>query len=772
MNCRSIINFVFCILISMASVYAQPKYPVLKKSSSQNKIINQLSEEYMPVIGVWNMVESELEPEGFKQTLDKASMNSPFNLLIPFLRFPDKEVTDGVIHNAVKMAAGYAIEKNLALVPDLDLRNARRAFQRKYPDEMQQLLRIRETKLSENSGTEVSVISIKNLSDHYCNGPIPKYDAIESSLLRVYSYSRTEDAIDPKSLIEITGNCELIYSANDSVRIRIPRANDGRSYASVMVSFTIFYPDVFAPHLMKFQRDIIRQYADIPLAGVCKDEWGFPPYFPRYANENTYDFWYSASRAKDYAERTDGRELLSNCLLMALGFKGQQVDRQVAINHFKEGVLQRNIALESDFYDAVKEVFGPDAVVTVHPTWWPYPDLNEMRKNGLDWWAVKRDWAQTDEIVPFGARTALSKKWDSPVWYHMYYTNILSDQVWSSVLAGGRINYLSFQTLCNPKIMRAENRIRLLNAISKSQLDCPVAVIFGHPAAMNQAVPYFNDVGMNLVNLLWNAGYPADLIPTSEIENGSLQVDEDGWIRYGNQRYAAVVLYHPEFEKLSTSGFFLKAGDVQTAMFRIGNWTRDFNGKPVDAGKLLPETMIVSKDYRDAYVNITEVLKDQDIAVQTPATENLDSRYFKLRDFNEVSKFPPTTGFCRLIDGTIICIAGTNDISGDPIQKEFKVGEYTVSFDAVGIAAVRLDEKGNPEALAGGSLKFFKCGNFEINLDERLDIALWLDDEGQWKGIIQGLDGEIPQALVGITDNWQRINLPVPPEMPLWQHAD
>ncbi len=768
----SIIGITFYFIILVLPGSSQPCYPTFDKSLPDGEIRNQLSEEYMPVIGVWNVRENELEPDGFKSTIDQASAHSPFNLLIPFLRFPDKEIADELVHDAVKGAAEYAIEKNLALVPDLDLRNARRAFQRRYPDEMQQLLRIRETELSENTRTEVSVISIKNLSDHYCNGPIPKYEALESTLLRVYTYIGTGEEIEPETLRDITGECTLVYSSKDSVRISIPPDNTGRTHASVMVAFTIFYPDVFAPHLMTFQRDLIRQYGDIPLAGVCKDEWGFPPYFPRYATENTWDYWYSASREKDFAERTGGRELLSDGLLIAKGFKGQETERQVAINHFREGVLQRNIALESDFYDCVKEVFGPDAAVTVHPTWWPYPDLNEMRKNGLDWWGVKRDWAQTDEIVPFGVRTALSKKWGSSIWYHMYYTNILSDQVWSSVLAGGRINYLSFQTLYQPEIMRAENRIRLLNAVSQTPMDCPVAVIFGHPAAMNWAGPHFDDVGMELLNLLWNAGYPADLIPTSEIDNGSLKIDENGWITYGSQRYEAVVLYHPELDKKSTSEFFKTAEDSKTAMFRVGNWTRDFYGNSVDVTTWLPENMLAAQDYREAYLNILYVLGNRNIAPQTPATEDLDSRYFTLRGFSEVSKFPPTTGFCRLIDGTVIHVAGSENISGDPIMKEYTIDEYPVVVDAVGVAAVRLNEKGKLQALAAGSLKSFKGGNMEIALDERLDIALWIDEKGKWKGIIQGMKGEIPPQLMQITRNWEKIGLPTPPATPRWNRRN
>jgi hypothetical protein len=289
---------------------------------------------------------------------------------------------------------------------------------------------------------------------------------------------------------------------------------------------------------------------------------------------------------------------------------------------------------------------------------------------------------------------------------------------------------------------------------------------------MNQASPYFNDVGMDLVNLLWNAGYPTDLIPTSEIDNGSLQLDNDGWIHYGEQHYAAVVLYHPDLDKISTSKFFMKATNSKTAMFRVGDWNNDFNGNPVNAETLLPETMLTLSDYREAYLNVLEVLMDRKIAAQTPATENLDSRYFKLRDFNEVSKFPPTTGFCRLIDGTVIHVAGTNKISGDPIKKDFKIREYPVSVDAVGVAAVRLNKNGNMEALAAGSLKSFKGGGLDIMLDEPLDMAVWKAADGQWEGIVQGLTGEIPVPLKQITNNWKRVNLPEPPERTDWKEKN
>jgi hypothetical protein len=295
-------------------------------------------------------------------------------------------------------------------------------------------------------------------------------------------------------------------------------------------------------------------------------------------------------------------------------------------------------------------------------------------------------------------------------------------------------------------------------------LDCAVAVIFGHAATVNWAGLYHNDVGMKLVDTLWFSGYRTDLIPTSEIENGSLKIDNDGWITYGNQRYTAVVLYHPEYEKGTTGDFFRKAAAGKTALFSVGKWTHDFNGNPVSSANLLTAKMINAKDYRETFLKTRDVLDNKGILKQTPATDTLDSRYFTLRGFNTISYFPPTTGFSRMIDGTVIQVAGTKDVSGDPIKSDLQIDNYTCKIDAIGVAGVRLDENGNLQALAAGGLKSFSTGRFEIDLDERLDIALWIDREGQWRGVIQGLDCEIPKVLTGITGNWTRLNLPELPE--------
>ena len=71
----------------------QPKYPVYKKLSGQNEVINQLSEEYMPVMGVWNMREAELNPEGYKKTLDQASRYSLSRLKDVYRKLLDTDIS-------------------------------------------------------------------------------------------------------------------------------------------------------------------------------------------------------------------------------------------------------------------------------------------------------------------------------------------------------------------------------------------------------------------------------------------------------------------------------------------------------------------------------------------------------------------------------------------------------------------------------------------------------------------------------------------------------
>jgi hypothetical protein len=351
----------------------------------------------------------------------------------------------------------------------------------------------------------------------------------------------------------------------------------------------------------------------------------------------------------------------------------------------------------------------------------------------------------------------------------MFYSPERADYekaVWSAALGGGRINYHPLGPserkriertleLLRGELVLAESRVRMLNFISKSPLDCPVAVVFGHACTMNWAGPAYDDVGMELVSILWKAGVPTDLIPTSEIESKCLQVDEEGWIRYGQQKYSVVILYHPEFEKTSTAAFFSRAATGKTRLFRMGDWTKDFEANDFNGNSVL-SGMVVLESKEQLIAAVKNILKQQKFEFQSPATEDPEKK------FGHPFISPPTTGFSRLVDRSVIYIAGTNRVGGDPIYIRQKYQGVPVFIDAEGVASFRLDKYGKLEAFAAGGLKSFQSGNFRIRLNERIDLAIWKNEKNEWQGMIQGWKKEIPPGLLKITNNWQLVGLPTP----------
>jgi hypothetical protein len=722
----------------------------------------RLPDDVLPVIGCWFWLESEFAPNGYRPYVDLVAEHATYNLLTTTLRVAQRELTDNDVHAQIKAAAGYARQRGIGMVVDLDVRLARAAFQRAYPDELQEMLRLREVELTD-SGEVTSSIEPETLTDHYTHRATP-YVPLAGRLVRVYAYTRGPQGIEPDTVEDITARrCKVQEASAKQVAVTIAcdAQTKGRQ-ACVLAAFAHFTPDVFAPHLLEFQRALITGYRDCPLRGVCKDEWGFPPCYDGCPAKN--DFWYSRFLEAAYAQRAGGRDFLRDCLLMYRGERGREAERQTAINHLMEMTWQRNAAIEDDFYRTTKATFGPQAVVATHPTWWPNPDLREFKKNGLDWWAATRDWAQTDEVTPFCVRTALAKKWGSPVWYNMFYATKLEAYergIWSHALGGGRMNFHPLFPFAGPRgasqavllrgsLTRGDSRIRLLNFISRSPLDCPVAVVFGHACAMNWAGPAYDDVGLSVANALWAAGFPADLIPTSQ----GLVVDPAGYVRYGTQPYTAVVLYHPEFERPETAAFFQRAAQGKTALYRVGDWTRNFEGQPLDGNAALPPAMQAVTDVPQCVAQVAARLRAAGVAPQTPADGSIG--------WDRASAAPRAAGRCRLLDGTEIQLAGEQAVAGDPLVASWEVKGHRVEFDAFGVAAVRLADDGRLEAMAAGGLKSFRAGAQELELDRRVDVALWRDAQGNYRGVVQDWDGPLPAALTALTPNWLRLAVPSP----------
>jgi hypothetical protein len=678
---------------------------------------------------IWAWGPGRTVTDGFQKSLDDISNYTDFGLLSTAMRNPAYEITNAETHDYLKRVVEYAHSRGLRVALDLDIRNAKAAFQKKHPDQMQWMLRVRSFPFPAGKPARVEIEGT-SLRDH-----MGAHDVISGKLVRVFQAAGSARQT-PGALQELKDGVNVLEQSKARVRIEVPGgARADGAELIVVVAFEYRDADLFSPLLMPFERGIMQQYRDVRLDGCMKDEWGFPPVYNLGPRDG--DFWYSEALAAEYA-KAGGGDFVRDCLLMRFGFGGTYGQRVAAVNRHMRLILNRNALLEGTFYKNVKEFFGAQAVPVVHATWGFMPS-GDAFKNGYVWWQAKRDFGQTDEHWPLPVRTALAKKMGGPVWYNQFYHNDVANywtEVWRNAAAGGRVNYLPYppELWRDQTLMRAESRIRLLNYISHAPADSPVAVVFGHAAALNWVGQHFGDLGVDFANDMGQLGFRADVIPSTEIDSGALKLDGDGYVAYGAQKYRAVVFINPEYEPDSTFDFLRGAALSKTMIFMRGGSHLTFDGKPrAEQDSLIPGVMMDPSPGRVA----------QD-----------------LTNWHSPHDWP--ADLLRLTDGTCILARGTKDPAGDVIEETFYCGSVKVKVRATGVFGIKFSGTGEVESLAVSDLKLLETNKLRLDLSEPADFVLMRGQDGGFEGVFQG-DQILPQALAQLTRRWTRLGHARPP---------
>ena len=173
--------------------------------------------QWPPVIGAWFWTERDLGPEGYKTFLDAAAERSPYTLLTAACR--RIEVVDPRAHEQAVEAVRYAAAHGLKVALELDIRLARQAFRAKYPDEQQEELALRFLDFADNKPGE-AVFEGVDTTDHM-NGSLPRYECLATRLVRVYSFVRNRDGIDPATVRDITGEASAAAEGPRKLTVRV-----------------------------------------------------------------------------------------------------------------------------------------------------------------------------------------------------------------------------------------------------------------------------------------------------------------------------------------------------------------------------------------------------------------------------------------------------------------------------------------------------------------------------------------------------------------------
>ncbi len=759
-----------------------------------------------------------VDGDDYRGLFDAVEPTGAFDALTITLRSLPRFDGNAVAVAATKKAVEYAKERGVGAILDVDLRIARYDFEAARPELSQERIYFKELDLrtiGEANGRGELNFEAPNLNDHYA-GARPFY-VRGARFVKAWRYRKNADgAVEPGSVVDVstafnvpTTNAPLEKNRTDFVdatsrnRFVVPvdlaaldgvktvneegkaksedktvgadgaTSANGGDFLAVAVAFRYSCPDIFADETLELERRLYEQYRDVPALGVAKDEWGFPPSFDR--QNRLDDFWYSEATRRAYSAAFEKNgvsvDLVDDLFLAFRPQIGRETERIAAIDRFNRLCAERVLLYEIQNYQTTKEIWGQDAFVGVHCTWFPFPNTLEMRKNGVMWWKAPRDFAQSDEYVPFCCRNSLAKATDSH-WINMFYARQVPAYIfehWTAAASGGRVHIHNIyprdenspQHPTDSRLMpivddggvaRIRSKIRTLSLISDAPLDSPVAVVFGRFGAMNPLRPGFGKVGVDLCDRFSTAGFPADLIPVDEITSTTpsggkrWKLSDDGYLQYGPQRYSALVLWgENEADAADFAALLELAGsDCRTKIKRI---KADANAAEKDA----------------LAVEIIASLKEANVETQTPWV--LDETAFSVPE--ERSSRPQLVSSSRFIDGTRLWVAAKENALGDPISLDGATVRLVdgsdstpISVDANGVFAVRFDADGTLNAVAAAELKSLKIGDLTVEIPDAeiagdpVDVAIWRRADGRLRGVFQRRENALPPSLEGIVDDW------------------
>ena len=668
----------------------------------------------------WKWDEKVFEGNTLAVLLDDMLKRSSFKMLYVSFHHISRPYDDKELYEAIEYTVGRLAEDGRKLLLDVDARNEYAAFHQEYPDT--EALRIMFHEGTLDGCGRGSVVAPNPKCGRVGRGykqTSPKEIAGAWCFEKTGACTYDSATLRPVSVKVEAGTEETRFEADGGAE------NAGKRFV-IAASYAANLPDVFSENIYPFYEKALRFYKDLPLGGVANDEWGFDLILDYEERDGVYSVssfpLTSAFRAR--FEREYGYDVGERLLGFAYAPAGAEGQAYRVINDYL--ALFRKLMRENNdwFYEKGKEIFGRDAFIGVHSTYWgdPYDFGMDILHNAVDWWEVKRDYAQTDEFCIYPIRLALMHKWSSPYWYNMWYSgntqqlHTYFEETWKNVRFGGRTHYLGYECPNEGGVVKLKNRggledveqmergVSLIDGAVKSRPASSLLILFGMEAATNWLYAYNGPRIVRgegrLKELLRFANgifqnFNCDLAPSSEISNGSLRL-RGGKPVYGSQEYDAVIYISCEFLRPETADYLLRYAAA--------------GGRLAVMGKA--ELLADGTDAKETFARLKAAAGYYSHELLSPAET------IRLMQEWEVPS-NRLEGGCVYQDGTVVFTADA------VLPRE---NYFTVSAEENGC---RLEFEGNDYLIADFKNRRFCCGE---GSRLKIDGVTWNTESGKWEG--------------------------------------
>lgn len=664
-----------------------------------------------PSIIYWKWDPSILEPGVLEAKAKDLLSRSSFDQIFIGVHWMNRPVNDPELVAKIEECCRLVQSSGRKMMLELDIRNEYAGFIKEFPKDCIYAFSYEETSLNDQGE---AVIEVENQMAYHYFEP-SGFRGIER-ILGSWCFETSGGEIIPASRENVLPLTSFEVG-DETTKITI-KAGRGNAHKQVLVlpAFRQAIPDLFSPNLYVFYQELFDELAHIPLNGVGVDEWGVDVMIKLSDGEVVNDhLTYSDSFAAKYHHLT-GRSLQDDLILGKYFIQGDQTKSYEFVNDYSQVMRNTMVENETWFYNKGKEVYGPDAFIGAHPTWWGSASklYLEVLKNGLDWWEVPRDYAQTDEVIIYPIRFALARKWGGSVWYNMWYSlgtrrlETYFSESWRNIRYGGRTHYHGYECPNEDVVLplngegmleqieETEEGIRRIRAFQKSTPDSRILVVFGMEAVSNWMLnqpgavrwtcssPRLDRV-LEMTQAIFEAGYLCDLVPSSEIANGSVRL-EDGKLRYGSHHdYDALIFLFPEFVSESVWEFLKSYRAQGGKLAGVGSLTRLNGGRDVGA-----EFGAWQSGLATWWKDVEEV-QGVSLLVETLKKWQITGNAFEHG--------------CVYKDGSVIFTAdGDRNIGNSLKVREFIHG-HLVEFQGEDYLALELDETGRVKRYVSGKCK-------------------------------------------------------------------
>ena len=499
--------------------------------------------------------------------------------------------------------------------------------------------------------------------------------------------------------------CEIVELEDDLQQIKV---DAGKENAGKKV---ILYPDVklddpdkLSDEYRQAEVELIEDMGGTGIFGVSVDEWGL-----RTAVQGgVIPFLYISDDVKQHYFNHCKRDLYKDLLYFHYAPEGDKGISVLVVNKYLETIRNRLSGDEEAIYDTAKRVFGKDAFVGFHPTWYCAPNGFglEIPYNGIDWWQVKRDYAQTDERVMIPIRLAMARAATKPVWYNMWYSQSTLDiktyyrETWVNARFGGRTNYLGYECY-EPNVVLTlwqEGRLesvaemeRVATKMNDFQTTLPnsrVLCLFAMEQFTNWQI---SDHGCRAVrpgmtghreivsfaNKLFANNILFDLVPTSEIDRGNLRID-DGRVKYYAHDYDAVIVVGPEGMSEKAVAFVKSCSEITSNIAMVGECS---------------------------ILNDGSACAESFDAIERKYPMNVDAAEIAqlINSWGVAANMTPNSAIFE--DGSVVYTTDGALNVGNPLEAEFELDGHKVVFKGSDILALRFVD-GKPEYRFGSAELF------------------------------------------------------------------